>query len=815
MKRLIAAGLVSGVLLLAGGCGNSGYGTVTGKADLTSLNGNPGSSTPSCSNPTRPANTALYCPAAGILPYPFDVYFAGSTDGTLNIQPANATWPNQPFLNDVDGFSTNAVIRERFNGPIDAASLASPGAVVMIHINTNNAGPQAKAPVTPAAVGGTGAFAPLTGCVVGGACANADFSVGVATDDPAILEITPLHPLAASTCLPTPPAMTSPCQTLPNGGNGEAYLVLLTKAITVGGVAAAPDVDYANFVTALQGGPTCPSITVTALNALCQLTGAHLGLAQLYAHVAPGFNPADIVASFSFSTGSTIDTLLEMSLAANPSGQSIEVYHPPGFTTAAIPNLNLPGHADVYIGALSIPYYLGTPAQGASAPVTDWWQAPPFKLDPPSTNVTRFNPLPVATESHLLIPVIVTVPNASSAYAKAGGPLPRPGGWPVVIFQHGITGNREYVFGVADSFADAGFVVASIDLPLHGVTNTQDPLYASAGNPLYQPLNLLPTGQMSIERTFDLDLNTNNAAGNAVVPGSPPDGKIDPSGSHFINLPSPLTNRDNLRQGVVDLIMLSRLLPGMSLGAGGTVNAAAIHMLGHSLGAIEGTMVMAVVPQPSAAGPGIVTATLANPAGNLSQWAITSPAFAPTINAALEANGLIPGTTLYANFFRDFQTIIDSGDPVNFIALATAQHPTQVFRVVGATPPPANCTPAAPPPVNCPDQVIPPTATQPLITASAYGPAGAAGALTPVTAPAAPGPQTNLNGFRAYVDFIEGEHGSLIDDKVPNVTAEMQVQAIGFLGSPVPPIPAAFFPGCPASTPGTVICIVDPLVLKP
>ncbi|HTL93093.1 MAG TPA: hypothetical protein VL176_12140, partial [Steroidobacteraceae bacterium] len=228
MKRLIAAGLVSSALCLVGGCGNSGYGTTTGQPDLTGFNGNPG--TPSCSNPARPANTALYCPAAGLLPYPFDAYFAGSTDGTLNIQPPNATWPNQPFLNALDGFSTNASIRERFNGPIDAASLATPGAVVVIHINTNNAGPQAKAPVKPAAVGGSGAFAPLTGCVVGGACAAADYSVGVAADDPTILEITPLHPLAASSCLPTPPATTSPCLTQPNGGNGEAYLVLLTKA---------------------------------------------------------------------------------------------------------------------------------------------------------------------------------------------------------------------------------------------------------------------------------------------------------------------------------------------------------------------------------------------------------------------------------------------------------------------------------------------------------------------------------------------------------------------------------------------------------
>jgi pimeloyl-ACP methyl ester carboxylesterase len=799
MKRLIAAGVVSGVLLLVSGCGNSGYGTVTGQADLTSYNGNPG--TPSCINPARSASTALYCPAMGILPYPFDVYFAGSTDGTLNIQPPNATWPNQPFLNAVDGFSTNAVIRERFNGPIDAVSLATPGAVVMININTNNAGPQAKAPVTPAAVGGTGAFAPLTGCVVGAAaCATADYSIGVAADDPTILEITPLHPLAASTCLPTPPATTSPCQTMPNGGNGEAYLVLLTKAITVGGMAAAPDVDYANFLAALNsGGPTCPSITDPTLNALCQLTGAHLGLAQLYAHVAPGFNPANIVASFSFSTGSTIDTLELMSLTANPAGQVIKVYHPPGFTTAAIPNENLPGHADIYIGVLSIPYYLGTPAQGPTAPVTDWWQAPPFALDHTSTNVTRFNPLPVPTEAQMLIPLLVTVPNAKSALGAA----PPSGGWPVLIFQHGITRNREDMFGLADSFADAGFVVAAIDLPLHGVTDTKNPLYASVANPLYTPLGL-PAGQMSIERTFDLDLNTNQ--GGSVIPGSPPDGVIDPSGSHFINLPSPLTSRDNLREGAADLIMLSRLLPSMSLGAAGTVNPGKIHYLGHSLGAIVGTTFMAVV------GPGVGTATLANPGGNVTQLLINSPSFAPPINAGLAALGAPPGTTLYAQFLRDQQTIVDSGDPINYVALATVAHPIHLLQVVGGTPPPAGCTPSVPPPTNCPDQVVPNSATQALITGSAHLPTGTAAPLIRIPAPAAPGPVA-ITG-PVYVNFIEGDHGSIIDGKVLPVTVEMQGEAITFAGGPLPPDPAIGFPGFPPTTPGSTIFIGNPGVIQ-
>ena len=787
MNRLIAAGLVSSALCLHSGCGNSGYGTATGQPDLTGFNGNPG--TPSCNNPARPANTALYCPAAGLLPYPFDAYFAGSTDGTLNIQPPNVAWPNQPFLNALDGFSTNASIRERFNGPIDAASLATPGAVVVIHINTNNAGPQAKAPVKPAAVGGSGAFAPLTGCVVGGACAGADYSIGVAADDPTILEITPLHPLAASTCLPTPPATTSPCLTQANGGNGEAYLVLLTKAITVGGMATAPDMDYGNFLAALNsGGPTCPSITDPTLNALCQLTGAHLGLAQLYAQVAPGFNPANVVASFSFSTESTVDTM-EL-LAATTQPQSIKA-NPTGITTAQA-HAGLAGHADLYVGVLTIPYYLSK-----AAPVTGSWQAAPFPLDKTSTVVTRFNPLPVATQM-LQIPVLITVPNANSAYVKAGAPSPPPGGWPVLIYQHGVVVNREYMLPVADSFADAGFVVAAIDLPLHGVTDKTDPLYATDANPAYT--GLIAKGTGSIERTFDLDLNTNQ--GYQVIPGSPPDGVIDPTGSHFLNIASPLTGRDNAREAAADLITFARSVSGLTQ-SGIPIDSGKIRFLGHSMGGIVGTMFMAAIPPAE-----IPAATFANAGGNWALLAQTSPSFAPAVLAGLEAQGLVPGTTLFAQFFRDLQTVLDSGDPINYIALATAQHPIHMMQVVGTTPPPAGCSPSPPIP-GCPDQTVPNPATQALITASAYGPAGMAGALTRITAGQAP-VVMNPGGIRGYVNFIDGYHASLIDPSVSAaVTVEMQTEAISFTGAAIPPA------GIPANPPGSTLLLANPAVIQP
>ena len=64
-------------------------------------------------------------------------------------------------------------------------------------------------------------------------------------------------------------------------------------------------------------------------------------------------------------------------------------------------------------------------------------------------------------------------------------------------------------------------------------------------------------------------------------------------------------------------------------------------------------------------------------------------------------------------------------------------------------------------------------------------------------------------GIRGYVNFLEGDHGSIIDDVVPAVTAEMQGEAISFTGVPIPPA------GIPANTPGTTLLLANPAVIQP
>jgi len=706
MKRHSASSLIVATLLLAS-CG--GNGPDVGPANTSSGNGNPGGSTPP---PANTAGTALFQPLQGVLPYPTDAYFSGSTDGTLNIQPANALMPLQSSVNQLDGFSTTAVIRTRFASPLDPASLnGSTVHVAQVVVSST----------TKATVGFTRKL------VVGTDPATADISVGLASDlgvGNTILEIRPLKPLEPS---------AGP------GATNVGYLVVLTDGIrTATGTAATPDTDYADFKAKLATDPTCAAITNASLNGLCRLTGAHLQIAQ-----AMQINPANVVLTFSFSTQATRDT---MNVLANPAVTTPRpiVAVNTGATTAQLspPNATpLPGHANVYRGTLEIPYYSSRPSQeNPTAPLTATWLGNPSALDPNSRLLTRFNPVPVATAT-ISIPLLVTVPNAAST---AGAAKP-PGGWPVVIFQHGLTRSRLDAAGIADAFADAGFVVAAIDLPLHGVTATANPLYDAAN-----------------ERTFNLDLANNStlAAG--------PDGAIDPSGTHFVNVPNPLVTRDNLRQAAVDLLTLTRSLGNLNLDAdpAGDIDTTRIHFVGHSLGGIVGGVYLG-----TAGAAEVVTGELANAGGGIAQTILDSPAFGPRIKQGLAAQGITEGSTLYAQFIRDAQTVVDAGDPINYIASAAAARPLLMFQVVGGGAL-ANGNPSPP------DQVVVNSATQRLIDAIGIPRISTVG-VNPVT--------------RGYVNFILGEHGSLIDRfSVPSpttplasraTTAEMQAQSVSFAQS--------------------------------
>jgi dienelactone hydrolase len=644
-------------------------------------------------SPPPPSKTfkAEYNPATLRLPWPNDAFFAGSADGTLNLPAQTAQYfvtTLRTELNTLDGWSTSAPMNTLYDAPIDGSTLS--GATVhVIEMYLQNA---TKMPATGAPELPPGATSPISRVLQYGT----DFTAAVSPEFDSygkILRITPLKPLRAS-----------------SGFLNIGYYVLLTKGIkdTAGRASTSDD-----FYAMLKAAPAdCGTLAGDATAyALCGWTKAQLSIGQ-----AVGIDPASVAVSWSFTTQSVEDTF--NAVGALVPAQAIGVV-PTGLSTAAV---GLFGKANIYAGTTQLPYYLTAPtgpADAAAAVLSSYWHGPQGSF------ITRFNPMPVATSTQT-VPLLVTVPNAT-ANGGAGCTKP-PAGYPVAIVQHGITGNRTQALAMADAFADACFIVAAIDLPLHGLTDATNPLYAGP-----------------IERTFNVDLinNTTSATG--------PDGKIDSSGAHYLNLVSALTARDNLRQAEVDLMTFTKSLANLDIDGGGSdVDATRIHFVGLSLGAIVGG---AHVQHSDTR-----TATLAVPGGVLSRLVLDSQTFGPVVRAGLTAAGVVPGSTIFNNRIqRDFQTVVDAGDPINHICACLAKQPVHLIEVTG-------------------DTVVPNNSTERLITAGNLTKLSAAGAH-PV------GPTQGV-----FVKFSAGSHGSLFDPTASlAATVEMQSQTVQFAASAVAP----------------------------
>ena len=253
--------------------------------------------------------------------------------------------------------------------------------------------------------------------------------------------------------------------------------------------------------------------------------------------------------------------------------------------------------------------------------------------------------MPVPRVAAKRIPLLATLPNATTGRTQPAA------GWPVVIFQHGITLNRTVLFAIADSFAQAGFAVVAIDLPLHGVTDTANPFYQGPTSPFGNN-----------ERHFNLD----NVGATGVFA---PDGQID-NGWQILNLQNPLNARDHIRQAVADTIHLTRTIRSLNFPDGDPdpdLDRTRIHFVGISLGSIISGVFLGlntdVRPPRCRARPAPGPSILTDP---------EAIDFGAPIRAALSAQGLPPGTVGFDDFVRDLQTLIDPVDPINYAADAAA-----------------------------------------------------------------------------------------------------------------------------------------------
>ncbi|NKF24068.1 hypothetical protein [Solimonas marina] len=708
-----------------------------------------------------PANAySLFDPvaASAIIPFPFDGLFTGTTDGTLNI-PNGANDDEVPFVtaaNKLDGFSTTSSLFTDFIGYVDVADALNvnttthlPGVLVI-----NAATLQPLTPGVDYTLQSSTAIDPDTGLPLNELRTR--------------MLIEPLKPLQPST----------------------QYIVVVTTQVTsTDGV----PVEAADLFRVVRSTTAVSQQTEPVLSELNDTQKATLeGIRQQFAPMfdglaAAGITRDNIVIAWPFTTQNTQVTLKTM--GAQVAAHDVTVVAT-GLNTAQVLS-GAPATGDVYVGSMTVPYYLDAPSDAdPTAPLTTYWKAdtsqpassstvlPALSSSTsyvtcgqlaPSESTTTCYPMPVE-KSEQRIPVILTIPNANS-----GKTMPS-GGWPVVIFQHGITGNRSQSLAIAPTLAAAGYATIAIDLPLHGLP---------PGNALRAATDAFPTSLRPTERTFDLDV-MNNDTGAAGA-----DGVVDSSGASFINLSSLLTSRDNIRQGVSDIMTLAKSVGGTVVlnssltPAGITLDGSQIRYVGHSLGAITMSTMLGANDDTAAA-------ALAMPGGGIAKLLDGSAAFGPRIAAGLAASSggeITEGNDNYETFLRFAQTAVDAADPLNFATDAAANHPILMIEVRGDAVVP-NCTIAND--VDCPaTDTIPISGylggSDPLARALGLGFIPGPAQTDVLTVPASAQTLVGAAARNNVVRFATGSHASILDPSDASggyaVTCEMQAEVASFVAT--------------------------------
>ncbi|MBX3268820.1 MAG: hypothetical protein KF729_01080 [Sandaracinaceae bacterium] len=247
--------------------------------------------------------------------------------------------------------------------------------------------------------------------------------------------------------------------------------------------------------------------------------------------------------------------------------------------------------------------------------------------------------------------------------AGATGPVP------LVIYQHGLGGERSSMLSVADALAATGTATIAIDIPYHGMR-------AAAAAP-------------DVRHNFG---STSGPDGFGEVTGSEIYldylGVVDTAGEFDAFHPN--YPRDALRQSVVDLMALVRLVragdwsavraqPGLE---GLELDAAPIGFVGVSLGGILGTTFVASEPE-------IGAAVLNVTGGDLVAAVERSPAFAPQfLPILLPRIGLDPGrldSVAYPAIFHPelaiVSTLLDRGDSMAFAPILAGAQRHLLFQM--------------------------------------------------------------------------------------------------------------------------------------
>ena len=767
-----------------------------------------------------PLARVVFDPSNGKLSVPNDLLFSGTQDGTLNMPvSAGADGSDPTFaLSALDGWSTVNPFVLNIDFPAQTS------------LDPNSVFNAASVRIFEATMGGDLTDADCTAVERGLACKIVgELTFGVDFVPKAVgnsIAVVPMKPLKPKT----------------------TYILALTNNI------------QDDMGTAVADSPTYELVRQD-INTLPLGSAAQLGLQAVInsyegAVSSAGVDKSSIIYTMAMttqSTGDVFNTIKNLmvgnlqqgqfpTIGVQDTGMSVaDVLVGAGVLPADSASVPLFSTANYMQGSITLPYYLGIPtAANPMAPVNEWWTslcdsgamlaglaaanpaaipANPLSVSdgtcmaisqaaglpapglrdlssvlPLDTerNLTKFSPVPKPTASSDLpwikdpgkITVQMTTPDVNVANAvrtSLGLPtMSEPdSGWPVVILQHGITSKKEDMLALTGVLSLYGMATVAIDHPLHG------------------------------SRGFDLNADGIDDINASTV-----------SATHYMNLASLLTTRDNLRQSTADILGLRfglNFLGGVDAnGAPIKIDKSKVSFVGHSLGAITGINFVSLANTPlNPAIDGmfhVVANTQANPGVMVATFLLESGAFGDLIKSLVTYSGSADFKTLvdtnypngatdgerialyhmfydaldssqkatlaglFAQFTFAAQTVTDSGDPVNYVgAMAATNTPTHLIEVVG------NGSD------NLADQVIPNTvSTSPL-----------SGTEAAIALLALPGVSETTQDAEAPISgavrYLFGHHGSILSpapraeasDPVMTgrTTQEMQSQVANFLSS--------------------------------
>ena len=487
----------------------------------------------------------------------------------------------------------------------------------------------------------------------------------------------------------------------------------------------------------LQGGTVDPStLTAQQLDAI-----ADLGASQQIA------NPTAIGNAIGQEVGDTLHLPVPRPSFFFPKSEAANLTTIQGLE-ASNSIAQAATQVQVHQGAITLPYFQSLPGETGSGIVTGSWSGSTsleedlneslrpgdpifsFLRDIDGTlNVNGYFPFP-QKNADVTVPVVIFNPSTDSR-PQTCVDATKPNG--VTIFQHGITVDRSVAMLPAILLAQSSCqAVVAIDQPLHGLAGAapgtlpglteldETTLTAAvnqllqapgvAGSPLEAQLNALINADYIGERHFGYTANE------SLQPVSADLANIS-SGSLFINPLNMMNSRDNLRQGVVDLLNVAVSIQTMDIdgnpGTQGDLAGVPVNFIGHSLGGISGTVFASLANDatlnatlngtyPDGAPftfPTLDSVVLHNTGGQVTRLIENSPSISGRVLGGLASAGVTQGTSDFESFFYVFQSISDGGDPVNFAkGLGASTSNLLITEVVGdsTVPNEANVNPLSP-----------------------------------------------------------------------------------------------------------------------